>query len=454
MAFGAFVGRRAAWLCPRPRYQHGEAADRAGGASLGRRRPRLVLDTGLSGLELPHKGPGRRRNKGLFHAATEKPQISTGRAARAGGAGGHPPGSPPAARGPPWSGASGEPQSGQADPSLLLRMPPGSPGHVNRLHSALCGFGGLPLPLPSSGRVCPLCRPLNNCHSSWSHRPSHLCSPCPACYPVPFSSPVPGRLLRKNKNQTSRVLGPLPFPSPHCGMQIGSHITQLWKLRRAVKVEGGPRLHSRGPARLRGKPRSLSTPPLAERVPLLLVFPRQVVPLLGQGGGTWAQGPWAPGHLQSPRPSSFRYAIDRDSDLDQIFDIDADTGAIVTGKGLDRETAGWHNITVLAMEAGEPGGGANMGGRGKDCVVRQSPERRGQVLGSRQRVRNWPKLVWGSGQQKRMHRSLNRDLGRIPSQRDRASLGSGFLPSAFIEHLLHTSLLPFFNGYTPGIGKF
>uniref|UniRef100_A0A7N4P2I0 Cadherin 22 n=1 Tax=Sarcophilus harrisii TaxID=9305 RepID=A0A7N4P2I0_SARHA len=46
-----------------------------------------------------------------------------------------------------------------------------------------------------------------------------------------------------------------------------------------------------------------------------------------------------------------RYAIDRDSDLEQIFNIDADTGAIVTGKGLDRETAGWHNITVLAMEA-------------------------------------------------------------------------------------------------------
>jgi hypothetical protein len=41
--------------------------------------------------------------------------------------------------------------------------------------------------------------------------------------------------------------------------------------------------------------------------------------------------------------------------LDQIFDIDANTGAIVTGKGLDRETAGWHNITVLAMEAGELG---------------------------------------------------------------------------------------------------
>lgn len=87
LAFGAFVGR-AAWRRPRPRYQPGEAADRAGGASLGRRRPRHVLDTGLSGLEPPHKGPGRRRNKGLFHAASEKPQISTGALRWRGGAGG------------------------------------------------------------------------------------------------------------------------------------------------------------------------------------------------------------------------------------------------------------------------------------------------------------------------------------------------------------------------------
>lgn len=53
--------------------------------------------------------------------------------------------------------------------------------------------------------------------------------------------------------------------------------------------------------------------------------------------------------------------------MEQIFDIDADTGAIVTGKGLDRETAGWHNITVLAMEAGElghVGRGAQMNRRG------------------------------------------------------------------------------------------
>lgn len=48
-----------------------------------------------------------------------------------------------------------------------------------------------------------------------------------------------------------------------------------------------------------------------------------------------------------------RYAIDRSTDAERIFDIDANTGAIVTGKVLDRETAGWHNITVLAMEAGE-----------------------------------------------------------------------------------------------------
>uniref|UniRef100_A0A8B9PBP1 Cadherin-22 n=1 Tax=Apteryx owenii TaxID=8824 RepID=A0A8B9PBP1_APTOW len=46
-----------------------------------------------------------------------------------------------------------------------------------------------------------------------------------------------------------------------------------------------------------------------------------------------------------------RYAIDRSTDVERIFDIDANTGAIVTGKVLDRETAGWHNITVLAMEA-------------------------------------------------------------------------------------------------------
>ncbi|KAJ8787097.1 hypothetical protein J1605_023129 [Eschrichtius robustus] len=66
---------------------------------------------------------------------------------------------------------------------------------------------------------------------------------------------------------------------------------------------------------------------------------------------TGREGPAAIPPDPFPPPPLSPYAIDRDSDLDQIFDIDADTGAIVTGKGLDRETAGWHNITVLAMEA-------------------------------------------------------------------------------------------------------
>ncbi|MFT7811970.1 cadherin-22 [Arapaima gigas] len=46
-----------------------------------------------------------------------------------------------------------------------------------------------------------------------------------------------------------------------------------------------------------------------------------------------------------------RYAIDRDTDHEKIFNIDAVTGAITLGKILDRETAGWHNITVTAVEA-------------------------------------------------------------------------------------------------------
>ncbi|XP_038606308.1 cadherin-22 [Tachyglossus aculeatus] len=49
--------------------------------------------------------------------------------------------------------------------------------------------------------------------------------------------------------------------------------------------------------------------------------------------------------------SPIRYSIDPASDLERIFAIDAYTGAVVTGKGLDREQAGWYNITVLAMEA-------------------------------------------------------------------------------------------------------
>lgn len=46
-----------------------------------------------------------------------------------------------------------------------------------------------------------------------------------------------------------------------------------------------------------------------------------------------------------------RFTIDRTTDQEMIFHIDPDTGAITLGKILDRETAGWHNITVKAVEA-------------------------------------------------------------------------------------------------------
>ncbi|MEQ2165526.1 Cadherin-22, partial [Goodea atripinnis] len=47
-----------------------------------------------------------------------------------------------------------------------------------------------------------------------------------------------------------------------------------------------------------------------------------------------------------------RFSIEPTTDQDMIFHIDANSGAITLGKILDRETAGWHNITVKAIEAG------------------------------------------------------------------------------------------------------
>ncbi|XP_014850500.1 PREDICTED: cadherin-22 [Poecilia mexicana] len=46
-----------------------------------------------------------------------------------------------------------------------------------------------------------------------------------------------------------------------------------------------------------------------------------------------------------------RFSIDPTTDHDTIFHIDTESGAITLGKILDRETAGWHNITVKAVEA-------------------------------------------------------------------------------------------------------
>nr|XP_056701535.1 cadherin-22 [Euleptes europaea] len=71
--------------------------------------------------------------------------------------------------------------------------------------------------------------------------------------------------------------------------------------------------------------------------------------------------------------SPVRYAIDRSSDLEHIFDIDPEMGTIVTGKLLDRETAGWHNITILAMEADNPGKVSRMSLRIRILDVNDNP---------------------------------------------------------------------------------
>ncbi|XP_077310498.1 cadherin-8 [Lithobates pipiens] len=48
--------------------------------------------------------------------------------------------------------------------------------------------------------------------------------------------------------------------------------------------------------------------------------------------------------------SSIRFSIDRHTDLDRQFNINADDGKITLATALDRETTMWHNITVVATE--------------------------------------------------------------------------------------------------------
>lgn len=52
--------------------------------------------------------------------------------------------------------------------------------------------------------------------------------------------------------------------------------------------------------------------------------------------------------------SSIRYSIDRNTDLERFFNIDAKTGYISTAKPLDREASALHNITILATENQDP----------------------------------------------------------------------------------------------------
>lgn len=175
--FEAFVGR-AARRRPRPRYQRREAAAGAGGASLGR-RPRHVLDTGLSGPEPPHKGPGRRRNKGLFHAATEKPQIRSRVLRRRGGAAAVPRalGRAGSARGP---AAPARPPP--ASPSGSPRPPgPGpAPNPAPRRRTPPASFSGL-----RGGTGCP---PRDDSCPPFSERSFAPLSPHP-CRPPPSQAP-------------------------------------------------------------------------------------------------------------------------------------------------------------------------------------------------------------------------------------------------------------------------
>ncbi|KAM4026575.1 cadherin-7 isoform 1-T2 [Anomaloglossus baeobatrachus] len=53
--------------------------------------------------------------------------------------------------------------------------------------------------------------------------------------------------------------------------------------------------------------------------------------------------------------SPVRYSIDRNTDLERYFNIDANSGLITIAKHLDRETNAVHNITVLAIESQNPG---------------------------------------------------------------------------------------------------
>ncbi|XP_072234646.1 cadherin-7-like [Leuresthes tenuis] len=52
--------------------------------------------------------------------------------------------------------------------------------------------------------------------------------------------------------------------------------------------------------------------------------------------------------------SAIRYSIDRNTDLERFFNVDALTGVISTAKSLDREANLIHNLTILAIEIQDP----------------------------------------------------------------------------------------------------
>lgn len=47
----------------------------------------------------------------------------------------------------------------------------------------------------------------------------------------------------------------------------------------------------------------------------------------------------------------FRYSIDRNTDLERFFNVDALSGVISTAKTLDREANSVHNLTIFGIES-------------------------------------------------------------------------------------------------------
>uniref|UniRef100_A0AAR2LRM9 Cadherin domain-containing protein n=1 Tax=Pygocentrus nattereri TaxID=42514 RepID=A0AAR2LRM9_PYGNA len=56
-------------------------------------------------------------------------------------------------------------------------------------------------------------------------------------------------------------------------------------------------------------------------------------------------------HDPDSASSAIRYSIDRNTDLERYFNVDAMSGVISTAKPLDREVNSVHNITIFAMES-------------------------------------------------------------------------------------------------------
>ncbi|KAM9713259.1 cadherin-7-like isoform 1-T2 [Menidia menidia] len=59
-------------------------------------------------------------------------------------------------------------------------------------------------------------------------------------------------------------------------------------------------------------------------------------------------------HDPDTSSSAIRYSIDRNTDLERFFNVDALSGIISTAKPLDREANSVHNLTILAIESQDP----------------------------------------------------------------------------------------------------